>query len=144
MPGTRKEIYIKGINLDKSDYDHITVGCALHQNISGGSTSKYVARKPKDPNNWSLQLIMLKEPTIWETPKDEKWCPQCGDWRHKSWFSEHKGRGDGLRGWCKTCEAADKRRREWLEKDSEKLMAEWEKRHILRPYPEPTKTKRIA
>lgn len=113
-------------------YDYIVLKVPLHQNIGGGSTSKRVRREPNDPNRWDLALRMLKEPIIFELEKDTRWCPHCGETRSVKMFSKDLSRKDGLRDWCKSCCAADERRRYWLKKDSDAMWQAWHRRHILR------------
>lgn len=46
-----------------------------------------------------------------QPPANQKWCPDCGEWRTKGVFSKHAGRYDGLQPYCKQHTAArDKRR----------------------------------
>lgn len=129
---------------DDSRFNYITLKVPLHQNIGGGSTSKMVRREPLDPNRWDLALRMMKEFITFEGEPGKKWCGHCAEWHDKRYFRKDASNRDGLYNWCKMCEAAEKKRRYWLQKDSELMWEQWHRRHIERVYFDETKFEQAA
>lgn len=54
-----------------------------------------------------LELLRraLKTPEVWKARKDYKYCPSCGELVRRTGFAKAGNRKDGLRAYCKTCEA---------------------------------------
>lgn len=120
---------------DKYKLDKVTTKVkttAVFQGIFDGSPeyavvmlSGYKRRQPVEANEWAHLIRSLKhfEPTIFEAPKDSKWCSNCGDWVSKRGFSPKKDSADGLHPWCKTCRNEHERRMYWMNKSTERMAA---------------------
>lgn len=82
--------------------------------------SGFKRRKPAEVNEWAHLIRSIKnfEPTIFEAPKESKWCSNCGDWVSKRGFSPDRRNHDGLHVWCKTCRNDMERRRYWAGKQA--------------------------
>lgn len=103
-------------------------------------------RRPSLRHAYGIQTDRLYQyfPIMFDAPPEMKWCPHCGDWRHQTQFNKDSTRGDGLDGWCKACRASERKRRDWLMRDSELLYQQWHDRHISRLYSEQTETEQAA
>lgn len=128
MVGVRKK---RGSEYPRDLSDYICLRQPLTQ--VSGSTSKLVHRIPHDFDNVPLQRKMLREwAGIFPMEENKAFCFHCGEWRYRDQFGENKKRANGLRHWCKQCEAIEQRRRYWQDRDSEEMWRQWEVRHVER------------
>lgn len=104
-------------------------------------------RRPKDTTNtWDYHVLTMGnyEPLVFQTPAGQKWCNYHAHWVDRVHFGNDSRNRDGLKSYCKVCEAAEQRRRRVLERDSIELRKLWEERHISRLIPLQTERKRAA
>lgn len=59
------------------------------------------------------------QPQIQTPPRGHEWCPDCGEWRHRSTFAADPTRRTGLDGYCKEHRAERTRERYRREAEAE-------------------------